>query len=415
MGLFSGWFSGKNSGSSSVASVVGAGARSEVLNFNDPRFLEFVRSGENGTSNVLYNTTVFRCVSLIVNSIGMLPMRLLDKSSRQTADAHAMHGIVSDAPNGWQAPGDFKRQMQFWLLMRGNAYAYIVRDRDRVISLNPIDPRRVTPKQDADWSVSYEVTPVNGGDKSIIPAQDMLHLRGMSSDGLLGISPVDMATSAIELAKSADLAALRSFTNGVMAGGALYTDRTLGATARDNLRESLEARYAGPENANKWMVLEEGLKVERFANTAVDAEQTATRNHQVEAVGRCFGIPRPYLGMDDTSWGSGIEQLAIMFKTGALSPYFTAWEEGLARSCLTRNERKKYIFDFDERELLRGSMKDQADFLAKSAGSGGHNPWMTGNEIRDYLGLGPHADGDKLEAPGQQAVARKQDSNNEQA
>jgi phage portal protein BeeE len=57
--------------------------------------------------------------------------------------------------------------------------------------------------------------------------------------------------------------------------------------------------------------------------------------------------------------------------------------------------------DFDERELLRGTIKDQFEAFAKAAGAGGHKPWMEPNEIRDVMGLGPHADGSGLQSAGE--------------
>jgi hypothetical protein len=42
---------------------------------------------------------------------------------------------------------------------------------------------------------------------------------------------------------------------------------------------------------------------------------------------------------------------------------------------------------FNERALLRGTLKDQADFFAKALGSGGSAPWMKPNEVRELQEL----------------------------
>ena len=130
-----------------------------------------------------------------------------------------------------------------------------------------------------------------------------------------------------------------------------------------------------------------------FANTPKDTQLVEARAADVEEIGRIFGVPRPLLGVDDTSWGSGIEQLAILFVRFGLSPWFKAWEEAIQATCLTRAEWGVVFPDFDERELLRGTIKDQFDAYAKASGAGGHKPWMEANEIRDVLGMGPHPDG----------------------
>ena len=95
--------------------------------------------------------------------------------------------------------------------------------------------------------------------------------------------------------------------------------------------------------------------------------------------------------MDDTSWGSGIEQLGIFLVQYGLAHWFTAWEQAAARSLLADEELDRLHLKFNERALLRGTLKDQADFLAKSLGAGGHAPWMSQNEVRDVSDL-PESD-----------------------
>lgn len=378
------------------------GVQAEVLGFNDPRFLEFIRTGQLGVDQTLKNATVLRCVTLIASSIAMLPIYVRNRQTRLPVEEHALYDVLNDRPNGWQTPAEFKQLMQLRLLLTGNAYAHKVMSGSRVVALVPLDPASVTVVQNSDFSLSYTYQPKDGLGCREMRSDDVIHLRALSRDGIVGLSVVEQAAEAIELAKSADLSASRSFAQGITAGGALATSNKLSPEARDNIRKSLEARYSGPENAGKWMVLEEGLKPEKFAETSVDLQQLETRRHQVEEIGRVFGVPRPFLGVDDTSWGSGIEQLRLMLVSGALAPWFTVWEQALANKCLTREERRRLYVDFDERELLRGSMKDQAEYLAKASGSGGFTPWMTPNEIRDYVGLGPIEGGDKLEKPAQQ-------------
>ena len=98
-------------------------------------------------------------------------------------------------------------------------------------------------------------------------------------------------------------------------------------------------------------------------------------------------VPRPLLMMDDTSWGSGIEQLAIFYVQYTLAPWFVAWEQALARVLLPGAQIEDYQFKFNEGALLRGTLNDQANFFAKALGAGGQAPWMTQNEVREISDL----------------------------
>jgi HK97 family phage portal protein len=191
------------------------------------------------------------------------------------------------------------------------------------------------------------------------------------------------------------------FSNGMMVGGALSHPGVLGTEAIDRLKASLEERYAGTSNAHKWMVLEEGMTAERFSQTSVESQHIENRDHQIEEIARAFGVPRPLLMMDDTSWGSGIEQLGIFFVQYTLQPWFTAWEQAITRTLLGTADKKTHFAKYNERALMRGTLKDQADFFSKALGAGGHSPWMSQNEIRGLSELpeSTEKDTDSLKNP----------------
>jgi HK97 family phage portal protein len=353
---------------------------------------DFLRGG-SGSGNyisaqrALENMAVLRCVRLISESIGMLPIHIFERGpDKARAEELPIYGLLKSAPNNWQTAYEFKSQMQANALLHGNAYALIVRSMGRVIRLVPLDPTLVTPELSDTWQMTYKYQSKNGGTKILQPG-DIMHLRDLSLDGVSGVSRVKLAKDAITLAINAENAAANLFKNGVMAGGALKHPGTLSTEAYERLQQSIQERYSGAANSGKWMILEEAMSAEQFAQTAQDSQHIENRKHQIEEIARAFGVPRPLLMMDDTSWGSGIEQLAIFFIQYTLAPWFTAWEQAIERSLLSEGEKPLYYAKFNERALLRGTLKDQADFFAKALGSGGHSPWLSVNEVRDLSDL----------------------------
>lgn len=409
MGLLT-WLSGAKNNPTPVESPASDGPRAEGMSFaglNDPAFLEYIRSG--GTAQrALQVSAVFRCVSLISGAIGMLPLRLMKKPQGKSfvgsgafeeATDHPLYEVLMYEPNSYQTATEFKRLMESRVLTKGNAYARIVRSRNRISALLPIDPSGANVKVAADGSISYAFTLNNSYFE--LPQSEIFHLRGFSSDGIVGLSMISLAEDAIGLSREAANSLLRIYKTGLSAGGFLTHPARLSKEARATLKDDMES-YSGSHNAGKYLVLDEGMKAERIESTARDAQMIETAKHQIEDIARFFGVPRPLMGMEDTSWGSGVEQLAILFVRFALAPSFVNWEQGVQRSLLTREEKRLYVADFDERELLRGSMKDQAEFFAKASGAGGHRPWMAPNEIREHTGLPPHKDGDGLTPAGSQ-------------
>ncbi|MBP1849685.1 phage portal protein [Rhizobium halophytocola] len=363
----------------------------------DPAFLEAIRRGlASGKSpEILRNGAVNRAVRLHCESIGMLPLHLMfaDDAKGKATD-HPVFKVLHRKPNNWQTPYEFKRLMQVMLLKNGAAYAQIVRSRDRVYQLQPLAKFRVEPKQNRDWSISYEVTNSNGV-KSTLRQSDVLAIRDLDiEDGVSGSSRIDQAHDAIGITSSIKKAVQKLFDNGLHAGGVFESGETKLTTEQRQLAKDQIEERSGAVNAGRWLILE-NMKAKQFELKLGDNQQVENLGFQIQEVGRIFGAPRPLLMMDDTSWGSGIEALGQFFVTYGLAPQFTNWEQAISRDLLTDDERDEYDPKFNERALLRGSMKDQADFFTKALGAGGGMPWMTVPEVRGLSDL-PKKGSDEL-------------------
>lgn len=346
--------------------------------------------------SALSNATFFRAVNLIASTIGMLPLNLHVKQGdkRAKADSHPVWKLLRTKPNDWQTPYQFKSYMQGRALLRGNAYAFKVPGVRGVQALAPLDPARVRPVLGDDFTLAYEYQPKVGGVKRFKPSE-IFHLRApWSSDGICGDGLLKVAAEALGLAQVTDEAAARLLRNGAYVGGVLEHPKSLSPEAVLNLRGQFEERFVGTENAGRWVVAEEGMQVKPFGATGKDAEGLAQRKHQAEEVSRYTGVPRPLLMFDETSWGSGIEQLGLFLVTYCLLPWFNAWEETIAASLLSDAERDSYYAKFNEAALLRGSLKDQAEFFAKAIGGPGAGGFMVPNEAREKMDMNPEPWGD---------------------
>lgn len=393
-----------------------AGPRADLgsvafLGLDDPALIEFLKTGHTSSSGItitaeraMRNPAVFRSVSLIAQSIGMLPLHLVNKETKEKARDNPLFRVLHRKPNEWQTAYDFRTLMQSRALVKGNGYAQIVRSRDfrartrTVIALNPLDPDKVQPVQNADSTVSYRYSPSRGSVTTFDPG-DVFHLRGMSLDGICGMSLVRQAADAIGLAIAADLALGRLYRNGSFVNGVLQHPKTMSEPALVRLRQHWSSRFSGADNAGSTPILEEGLEYKALGSNAKDAQSHETRGRQVEEIARIFGVPRPLLMIDETSWGSGIDVLGQFFVRYGLNPWFEAWQQAAERSLLTDDEAETLEVKFNAGALLRGSMKDQAEFFAKALGAGGTQAWMTPNEVRETLDMPSDPNGDTLGNP----------------
>lgn len=357
---------------------------------DDPALFEYIR-GTQASNESLRNMAALRCVSLICESIGMLPINLIKNGpAKEYAKNHPAYRLLKLKPNGWQTPYEFKSQIQLSVLANGSGYARIIWSRGRPIALIPLAFEQVKANLGDDWRMTYTYTGKDGS-QIVLKQHEVFHLRDLTTDGITAIARMKLASGAIKLARDAEKAAARTFETGNMAGGAIETPKALSDSAFERMRKSINQDFSGSDNAGKWMILEEDAKAKLFSATSRESQHIENRNAQIEEVARAFGVPRPLLMMDDTSWGSGIEQLGIFFIQYGLQHWFTAWEEALARAMLSDSEMESLSFKTNERALLRGTLKDQYDSFAKALGAGGHATWLKQNEVRDMLDL-PESD-----------------------
>ena len=364
-----------------------ASAESQAFTgLDDPRMLEFIRGGQSGgDSYQLRNMAVLRCVSLICGTVGMLPINLVEAGpEKRIADEHPAHRLLKVKPNPWQTPLEFKRQMELSKQRHGDAYARVVWSAGRPIHLVPLESTAMRAELGDDWRMVYRYSSKKRGEV-VLKQEEVFHLRDLSVDGVTSLSRMKLADRAIRLALDAERAASRIFETGNMAGGAIEVPTPLSETAYGRMRDSLDTDFAGSSAAQRWMLLEEGATANKFGSSAKDAQHVENRNAQVEEVARLFGVPRPLLFLDDTSWGSGIEQLGIFFLQYTMLEHFTNWEQAAARSLLAERDLERFQPKFNVRALMRGTLKDQADFFAKALGAGGHAPWHSQNEVRELL------------------------------
>lgn len=395
---------------------------------DDPALGEFLegRSTVTGVAvsdrRALRNSVFYRATSLIAGSIGMLPIHLMRRKADGTTEKakdHPLFNVLHRRPNSYQTAIEFKSYMQLIALLDGNAYALTVRQAGKVRELIPLPRKSVTPKLTDSFTLFFEYRRPSGGTVRLSQHDVFCFRSPMSLDGLNGLGLLDIACDTLALAYEAQRAAGRLVTKGMMAGGSLETDLTLGEEAIKNLKDSLAENYSGAASSGDWMVLEEGLKAKPFSGSAKDAQFIEMRKMEAEEVSRFTGAPRPLLMFDETSWGTGIEQLGLFFVTYCLMMWFIVWEEAIWRLL---DEREQEAPDgsilyakFNERALLRGSMKDQAEFMARALGSGGGMAWSTQNEARDTFDLNPKAGGDELPRAGTTASTMVEEAENEPA
>jgi HK97 family phage portal protein len=314
----------------------------------------------------MMNVTVFACVQCISRDMGALPLHVyerLDRGSKRAIDSD-LYYLLTVAPNDEMTAKTFITAVQSQILLNGNGYIEIQRDGGgRPVALWPRVAHLTTPVRLPSGVLAFRTS--DGCDPRIIAAENMIHIPGLATDGILGLSPIHAHRNAIGLSTAAEKSAARLFGNGVMASGML-TIPQMSEKEMINLRANLEKAQTGA-NQHRPMVIPADMKWVPMSMNPTDAQFMETRKYSDEQICRIWGVPPHKVGILERSTNNNIEHQGIEYVTSVLRPYAVSWEQAIAHKLLPTIGRSagKYFVAFDFAEQLRG---DSASTIAYYAG-----------------------------------------------
>lgn len=206
-------------------------------------------------------STVWSCIRIIAESCGSLPCTLysLSESGKQVAYANPLYRLLRDCPNDEQTAVTFWELMATWLCLHGNAFCQIQRNgQGDAIALWPLRPELTIPVRMPDNSIAYRTT--DGDQKPrLLASKDVLHFLGISTCGLIGLSPIHAARQAIGLARATERYGSTLFRNSAVPAIALTTSAKVKVEDKFKMRQDWEALQLG-DNQHRIAILDSDLK-----------------------------------------------------------------------------------------------------------------------------------------------------------
>lgn len=357
--------------------------------------LGFARSHTNipvSWQTALASSAVYACVKCLSEDTAKLPLdmlRVMRNGNKREESRHPLVKLLSN-PNDWMTPFEFWKYIVTSHQLRGNGYAYIVRDsfNGNPIQLIPVNPDRVSVSLTVNGSLRYSFNhPLFRAQSQInCDSGDMIHIKGMMlADGFMGISPITAAADAVGLALATQRHAALMYGQGTMMGGVLSHPGKLSKEAGERITSSWSAAYSGGVNAHKIGLLEEGMAFTPITMSSVDAELIAARKFSIVEIARLFRVPLTKIGDDEHATFNNVEAQELAYYTDGLHPITSAIEQALRKTLLFDDERERFDFRFDFDEMLRADMKTRFAAYQQAILSG----WMSADEIRASEGMEP--------------------------
>jgi HK97 family phage portal protein len=334
----------------------------------------------------LQTAAVYACIRVISETVASLPLHVYrrDPTGAVPAPEHRLYRLLHFAPNPEMTSFSFRETLLSHLLLHGNAYAQILRDNGgRVRALYPLLPYKMDVHRGNDGQIYYtywrdydESRPGQKGGGVALTRDDVLHIPGLSSDGMVGLSPIALARNAIGLSLATESYGAGFFSNSANPGGILEHPGALGDKAPDQIRDAWEALYKG--NSGKVAVLAEGMTFKSVSIPPEQAQFLETRKFQLNEIARIFRVPPHMIGDLEKSSFSNIEQQSLEFVKYTISPWIVRLEQAMCLSLLTEAEQEKYYIKFNLDGLLRGEYESRMRGYQIGINAG----FMSQNDVR---------------------------------
>lgn len=338
-----------------------------TMSLSDPRIGELLSAGSSVTGRAVNETSAMRviaffaCIRLLAETMGAMPSAIYRKQksgNAERADEHPLSGVLIEQPNADMNGVNFREASTANLAARGNGYALIQRRSDgNVSSLYPIpcagmriDRTRTDGKPYGIW---------DRGQVEWYSPEKIWHRRGFSFDGLMGISPLEMAREALGLAMAGEEFNARLFVNGLSPSVRVSIPQWLNPEQRKVAQDKID-KMAGLASAHKPFLLEGGMKLESGLLTPEEAQFLALRQFTVVEICRLLGIKPHQIAALERATDNNIERLSQEFVTFTMLPHFQR-DERAARQLFKPADRDQYYYRYNFEGLLR------ADSAARAA------------------------------------------------
>lgn len=347
-----------------------------------------------------------RAIAFLSDALASFP-RGVRKDGAKHDPGRALDVLLRRRPNGVQNAYTFWRTLFFHTVHTANGYARIHRDPAtfRPVALHNVPPEDLRPfrldrgdgRGLTQW---YAFLP----DKTAIPGADVIHLQGMTHDGMSGIDPIALHEATLQGGATLHRYTVQFLRKGTVIRGAVEVPGAMTPERTADLRGVLR-QYQGGEGDEDVLILSDNANLNNQTLSPQESrlvEQTAA---STKAIAQITGVPPSFLfELSEEKYRSTVEQDGQNVVRYCLRPWLQLVEAELTLKLLTDAEQDDgFTVHLNPDALLRGDTKGQMETVTMGVNAGVY----TKNGGRGYLGLPPSDDpsADKLKPAGDTSPA----------
>ena len=350
-------------------SLLGRQTRSTNITLPD-RYIpaQSLTGGLNVTEGTSLSIPVaYRCVQLISDSIGSLPLGAYRDDQRLDPTPAILR----------QPDPNFTRMETIGaavssLVMRGNAY-FLLGNPDRFSFYQTailLSPDAVSVQMLQDGSIIYRVN-----DNTYDPSQ-ILHVRGgiLTAGSIMGAGPLQLQRRTLALALAGDESASEMHVSGSIPSGVINSPAELSQEEAKELKNAFTKAHGGRQKSPA--VLSGGLTYQALSFSPDDLQLLESRRYSAEQIATIYGVPPHMIGVStdgNSKTYSNVQQDLRSFVQFTLRGYMSRIEQSLS-TLLPRGQVA--LFDTDDYQRADRKERFEAHKIGVDAG------WLTLDEVR---------------------------------
>ncbi len=382
------------------------------VSLSDPAAYDYLGAGGDSSSGMTVNrrtalgyAAFWRGVNLISGDVAKLPLTLYKREADGGKDRDVLHPsyrLMRRRPNTFTKVFDFKRTLIAHALSEQGGYAYIFRDGSamprELLILDP-DVTHLVREGGKLWYVTQIIRSDGMPEPRRLPHTDVLHIRGLSFDGLDGYRVLSLHRETLGLGMAARKYGSVYFRNNGRPGVVLEHPKHLSKEGFERVKEAFEIMHQGIENAHRTAILEDGMKAHVLADNARQSQLTDVRIFEIREIANLLGIPPHMLGDPNAKSHSSIEVERREYLDSGLDVWLCQMEDECTEKLLTERQKREdtHFFEFNRAALLRADMKTETESLVMEVNNG----LLTPDEARKIKNRPkiPNGEGEKFRIP----------------
>ncbi len=311
--------------------------------FDNTGILDAVRQAD------LTAATYYACMQIRCNAVAKIPFRVYRKDGDGAESVeHSLSDLLKFRPNMFTTPHDFLWATEFQRLEYGNAY-WVYDFSGGVINgiylLNSPSVQIIVDntKLLSDRFAVYYVYSDSRSGQIIYPAEQIVHFRNFSADGIRGTPVKKYISDVISQEKSAQQVVKEKYENGLQDPLIVTYTGDLSDAKSSQIKKKF-ANMGGIQNAGKVIPIPADFAIQQLETKLVNSQFFELNGLTTRHIANAFGVKSFQLNDMEKSTYSNIEQQNRAFYSDTLQNVLTAYEQEMTYKLLLKADRADGVY-----------------------------------------------------------------------